>query len=1005
MWNSRFQSLIPSRPSAHPLERRCLLSAISFADQVEFNSGVAPDAIVAADFNGDGNTDLAVADRVNDQISIYYGNGEGSFTAGPVLNLSAPPSSLLAGDFDSSIYQTGFADLAVGCSPGGGPGSTVTVFLNDAGTFGLGQSTTVITGIPAGDPIAITAGDFNGDGNLDIATANYSNNSVSVLLGNGNGTFQMPQTIGVGFNPTSIVAANFNGGSTLDLAVADQDYDSQTQSNINVVTFLSNDAGVFSESAAVQLSTTQPDVLTAVDLNNDGSPDLAVGSLDTSGELLLNNGSFDFTQSTDGSLPGPAGAVAAADFNFDGDQDVVFADGGNSLDVLQTPSDQITVGTGDGTGGFSATANFPTGGGPAALAIGDFNNDGKPDIAVADEASAQISILLNDTAGTVNRSTTTTLLTSDPSVPYATPVQFTATVTAAAQGSNTSLPTGSVNFFDGSHLADTETIPAGTNQAVFSTSSLTVGSHQIYAQFTGVAGFAASTSNSVSQLITPTPGNGPDLIGTLISTTLPTTFAPGEAATAKVKITNQGNSIAHGLITNDLYLSLDDTLDSGDILLPLHGPLSRSNVNLRPNASVTLSGQLVVPTTVPAAAYVILTSINDSNTLLESDNSNNVSPSADTYTAVDEFGSVGGRANVKLIFPDVNGTNGTYQLKGPGAGTVMLSDEGVDVSLAGTTHASVLSIAPASGNLDLDSIIDSSPLGSLQAPLVSVSASLTLAGGSSRVLLGNVGVPQTNGVISIGPGPAATVSLGNLTSVAFDSSSGLHSLSVASFVNSSSTPPSPPSGQAGGQPIIFYPSSLTAPWIGTLTSRGEFDPQLALTGIGGPGGTSLHQAVVAGVASSWSITGNVGKIAAGSGSQSQTDLNLSVSGSLNSFFDSGALSGLLAAANFGSIAITGDLNGNILAGFNSQADTFAAGSINSLHILGSVQNSLIAAGISDDTFPFDGSETLLPGGRIGSFFIAGSVDTASRFVAAALPRRVHVDGSAFSPADNASFGI
>ncbi len=128
------------------LERRMLFSSgISFAPRVDFVAGTLPWVLVAGDFNGDGNQDLAVADRSLRAVNVFFGNGQGAFSTGPSLALSAVPTAIVTGDFNND----GRLDLAVASSPRQGQtGSTVTIFLNQGnGTFGLGQISTVIGGV------------------------------------------------------------------------------------------------------------------------------------------------------------------------------------------------------------------------------------------------------------------------------------------------------------------------------------------------------------------------------------------------------------------------------------------------------------------------------------------------------------------------------------------------------------------------------------------------------------------------------------------------------------------------------------------------------------------------------------------------------------------------------------------------------------------------------------------------------------------------------------------
>jgi hypothetical protein len=997
---SRFRHSQRWLPDA--LERRCLLSAaISFANHVEFSSGTSPDAIVAADFNNDGDTDLAVADSVLDQVSIYYGNGQGAFTPGPVLKVSGSPSALVAGDFNND----GSIGLAVGCSPGiVNTGTTVTVFNNNAGIFSLGQTTTVFTGATANEPIALASGFFNNDAFLDLAATEYSGNAVAILLGQGNGTFQTPVPYNVDNNPTAIVAADLNGDGTVDLAVADTDTivnSDMTTSPVNVLTFLSGKGdGTFTVTARQQVPTTAADVLTTADLNNDGKPDLIVGSADSTGAAFLNNGKFQFTESANFALAGPGAGIAAGDFNFDGDADVVVANG-----AATNGTNEVTIATGAGDGSFSTFGDAATGLDPVAVAVGDFNNDGKSDLAIADEAGGQVSILLNNTVGTVLKPTTTTLQSSDTSVPYGQPVQFTATVATSGTGADIGTPVGSVEFFGGIHLLDTETL-GDTGSALFSTSSLNVGNNQIYAQYIGDSTFAASTSNSVEQTITPSSGHGPDLVGSFVSSTVPPVVVPGRKAIVKIRVTNQGNTTATGTITNDIYLSLDDTLDPSDILVPLTGQLAQPKVKLRPGQSMVLTGVLAIPTDAPNGDYILLADINDTQTLLESDYSNNIAVSPSTTADVDEFGAIGGRQSAILTLPDADGTAVTYKLAGPGTGTVAVGDDGIDVSLTGTTAASSLTITAAGGNgfADLNSISSNGPLASITAPKADLATSLTLAGAARKIVLNNVGTAEQNNTITLGPGAPATISLGNVVSTTLVASSGIDSLTVGNFTTSSKAPPS------GFGPIAAYNSQIAAPWIGSLISKGDFETPLSLSGAGAPGGVALRQATIHDIPSnlSWVVTGSVGKVAIASASppSGSPGLTLIATGQLGSFSDAGNFAGLLSASDIGSVTIDGNLNGNILAGDNLADQTFGAGSINSLKVTGSVSSSLITAGLSNDVLPVDdSSETLIPGGRIKSLFIGGPVDSSSRFLADSLPPKVQIGGTTVTPAADPLFQI
>jgi FG-GAP-like repeat/FG-GAP repeat len=358
-----------------------------FATWTGYEVGRNPQAVTAADFNGDGTPDVAYAHLsfVGNTIAVQLNLGDG--TMGNVANYPAQDQT---NDIVSTdLNGDGHVDLVAISEGLSERGQVIDVYINrGAGTF---RHTTASGG---DGPTGLAVADFNGDGHPDLALANNSygdqGTTVGVLLGNGDGTFRPEVRYTAGAGVYGITAADLNGDGRVDLAAARATADDLAY---HISLFENTGAGAFTGAGEVTVPgmpsrvPIQP-VIAAADFNGDGRVDLAAGAkLDNKIAVLRNQGGFAFARTLHRASFGSTNLLAR-DLNADGAPDLVQA---AAFGGTQSTG-EIAVLMNDGRGAFDTLTHLNQGAQPTDVDAADFTGDGRLDLAVANEQSGTGSI-------------------------------------------------------------------------------------------------------------------------------------------------------------------------------------------------------------------------------------------------------------------------------------------------------------------------------------------------------------------------------------------------------------------------------------------------------------------------------------------------------------------------------------------------------------------------------------------------------------------------------------
>ena len=359
-------------------------ATLNFADQISAVRGAQRILLRASDGE-------PASFFVGDRYPINFSTLSSAFTSSgnvPAIGFQAYATGLMPQGVASAALVTN--NTALDIVTANQNAGTVSVLIgNGDGTFQTNVD------YPAGtNPVAVATGAFHGASNpLDVAVVDQGGNNLLILQGNGDGTFKAPVAFAVGTHPAGLLVADFNADGNLDVAV--------TNTNDNTISILlGNGDGTFQPATTINVTNGQAPVgIAGADFNNDGFADLLVAnSASNNVTILFGDGHGGFPSQTEiaaGTMPV---AVATADFNSATPQ----VNPGATADFIVANETDGTVSLflNDGKGNFTSRTDFTVGNSPVALVAADLNNDGFPDILAANSADDNVSVLFGAGDGT-----------------------------------------------------------------------------------------------------------------------------------------------------------------------------------------------------------------------------------------------------------------------------------------------------------------------------------------------------------------------------------------------------------------------------------------------------------------------------------------------------------------------------------------------------------------------------------------------------------------------------